>query len=92
VCRIVDERGETERAIRNWKQLADACDTEPELRPQFARALWFYANAVAKRGADRVVAEARKKAWGVRSAIEEREWPDEETDESYMRLVPWMLW
>ncbi|KAK4043575.1 P-loop containing nucleoside triphosphate hydrolase protein [Parachaetomium inaequale] len=92
VARIHDENGEAERAVRTWKDLVDACDKTPELKPHLARALWFYANAAAKTGADRVAVEARKKGWGVRSAIEEREWPDEETDESYMRLVPWMLW
>lgn len=34
----------------------------------------------------------RKRAREVRDAYVEREWPDEDSDEGYMRLVSWMLW
>ncbi|KAK4221160.1 hypothetical protein QBC38DRAFT_461780 [Podospora fimiseda] len=36
--------------------------------------------------------ELRQRARETRESIPEREWPDEDTDEAFMRLVSWMLW
>ncbi|KAK4149078.1 P-loop containing nucleoside triphosphate hydrolase protein [Chaetomidium leptoderma] len=75
--------------------LVKQCGQTPEMRAHEARSFWFWANRMVKQGARRDspdVIGVRERAWRVRSAIGEREWPDEETDEGYMRLVPWMLW
>lgn len=41
---------------------------------------------------DGKVSGLRKRAREVRDGITEREWPDEDTNEGFMRLVSWMLW
>ncbi|CAH0057327.1 unnamed protein product [Clonostachys solani] len=64
-----------------------------DMRPHLARAYWFSANMEAKidQGGNHV-AELRKKAREARKTIDSREWPDDDTDEGFMRLVGWMLW
>ena len=63
------------------------------MRPHLARAFWLSARMEAKMdGHEDDVAELSKRAREVRDVIEGREWPDEDTDEGFMRLVSWMLW
>lgn len=69
------------------------CGDAPAMRPHLARALWFYAAAKEKIGkAKEDIPALRARARDVRRLVEGREWPDEDSDEGFMRLVDWMLW
>jgi hypothetical protein len=92
-ARMHDEDGDPEQAASTVRRvIALGGEKGPELKPQRARAFWFYAKYAAKVDSGATADKARKTALSTRSGIAEREWPDEDTDEGFMRLVPWMLW
>lgn len=63
-----------------------------EMQGHLARSLWFLA-AIESRLGDRNQAEVlRVEARMERQAIVGRETTDEDSDDSFMRLVGWMLW
>jgi tetratricopeptide (TPR) repeat protein len=93
VARMLEERGEVVLASRMLKEVVEICGDAPEMKAHLARAFWFSAGMEAKMdGHEDDVAELRERAREARSRIEGREWPDEDTDEGFMRLVSWMLW
>jgi hypothetical protein len=89
-----DEDGDPGQAALTVRRVidVDVGENRQELTPQQARAGWFYARYTAKLGATATSNAARESALSARSGIAGREWPDEDTDEGFMRLVPWMLW
>jgi tetratricopeptide (TPR) repeat protein len=92
---LLDDQGNLYLAAVKLQEIVKMRPGMPEMRPHLARAYWFLANTRVQIGIEKdnpEVVEARRAAWGARSAIEEREWRNEDTDEGYMRLVPWMLW
>jgi hypothetical protein len=92
-ARMQEANGDPKQAASTLRSvIASAGEEGSELASHLARALWFYAKYSDKAGSHAAADEARKSALSKRSAIAEREWPDEDTDESFMRLVPWMLW
>ena len=64
-----------------------------EMKGHLARAYWWRAELEATLGADDgVVNELRQKAREARQLMKGKEWPDEDTNQGFMRLVGWMLW
>ncbi len=95
LSQLLDAEGKPDRAIAKLQEIVEMRPEAPEMRPHRARAYWFLANAKVKMGVledSSEVTDARKAARGARSGIERREWQDEDTDEGYMRLVPFLLW
>lgn len=63
------------------------------MKPHKARAFWFSANVEERiAGEEGKVAELRESAQAVRQTIEGREWPDDDAEDVFMKLVGWMLW
>ncbi|KAK3937961.1 hypothetical protein QBC46DRAFT_391323 [Diplogelasinospora grovesii] len=90
---MLEHSGETLLAAKLLGQVIEMCSDAPGMRPHLARALWFLASLETKIGGDEdTVAELTKRARTVRDLIDEREAPDEDSGESFMRLVSWMLW
>lgn len=93
VARMLDDRGDAVLAAKLLRQVIDMCGDVPGMRPHLARALWFNAAVEEKIGkAIEDVPALRARARDVRGLIQGREWPDEDSDEGFMRLVGWMLW
>ena len=93
LARILEDVGELVLAAKLLRQVVEMSGDAPEMRPHKARAFWFSANVEAKIGGDEAkVVELRNNARAVRQTIEDREWPDDETDAAFMKLVSWMLW
>jgi hypothetical protein len=93
VARMLEDSGELSLAAKLLRQVITMSSDSPEMRGHLARACWFCANIEAQLGADEsIVNELRHKAQAARQLIDGKEWPDEDTDENFMRLVGWMLW
>ncbi|KAK4250129.1 hypothetical protein C7999DRAFT_38842 [Corynascus novoguineensis] len=91
VARMLED--EPVLASRMLREVITMSGDAPELRPHLARALWFSARLEAKMGGQQDnLAELEERAREVRNAIEGREWPDEDSDEGFTRLVSCMLW
>ncbi|CAG9981564.1 unnamed protein product [Clonostachys byssicola] len=93
LAQILEDFEEYAHAAQLLSQIVAISGDTPDMRPHLARAYWFSANVEAKidQGGNHV-AELRNKAREARKTIDSREWPDEDTDEGFMRLVGWMLW
>ncbi|CAI6092704.1 unnamed protein product [Clonostachys chloroleuca] len=93
LAHILEDFKEYTHAAQILSQIVAISGNNPDMRPHLARAYWFLANVEAKidQGGNHV-AELRNKARESRKAIDSREWPDDDTDEGFMRLVGWMLW
>lgn len=93
VARMLEASGELVLAARLLREIVDMSGDAPGMRTHLARALWFSASVEAKIGrCQDEVANLREKAQESRSRVEENEWPDEDSEEGFMRLVSWMLW
>ncbi|CAH0040353.1 unnamed protein product [Clonostachys rhizophaga] len=93
LARILEDFEEYAHAAQLLSQIVAISGNTPDMRPHLARAYWFLANVEAKIDqGDNHAAELRNKARESRKAIDSREWPDDDTDEGFMRLVGWMLW
>ena len=98
--------GELVLAGRVMREVVEMCEGVMGLEGHLARGLWFLAGVEERIGEGKgvggedervggrrkVVEELRERAKTVRRGIENREWPDEDSDEGFMRLVSWMLW
>lgn len=62
-----------------------------EMEGHLARALWMLAYLEEEFGHDIEASAARVRARDVRAKIQGREGPDDDTDESFNSLVPWLL-
>jgi len=94
VARMLEASGEVVLASRMLREVVEISGDAPDMKAHLARALWFSAGMEAKmdRGVDDDAADLRERAREVRNSIQWREWPDEDSDEGFMRLVSWMLW
>lgn len=93
LARILEDVGELVLAAKLFRQAIEMSGDAPGMKPHKARAFWFSANVEAKIGGEEAkVAELRENARAVRQTIEGREWPDDDTDDAFMKLVSWMLW
>lgn len=106
VARMLEAGAEEVLAARLLNEIIASSGDATGMRTHLVRDLWFLANVEAKIDDDKVqseepkqddsednkVAGLRKRAREVRDAYVEREWPDEDSDEGFMRLVSWMLW
>ncbi|KKO99275.1 hypothetical protein THAR02_08625 [Trichoderma harzianum] len=93
VANMLRDGGELVLAAQLVSEIINISGNAPAMRSHLARALWFSAAVESEIGGDEAkVADQRRKARERRSAIQGREWPDEDSDESFMRLVSWMLW
>jgi tetratricopeptide (TPR) repeat protein len=93
LARMLEDGNELALGLKLLKQVTTMSDGIQEMTTHLARALWFSANIEAKLGSEEdIVLDLRRKARDARLLIEGREWPDEDTDESFVRLVGWMLW
>lgn len=92
ISQMLSEKGEYVLAAKLLREVLEMCGGMEEKLPHLARALWFLAGIEKIQGHDESSEELRTRAREERAKIAHREWPDEDTDESCMRLVGWMLW
>jgi len=90
---MLSERGEYVLAAKLLREIINMCGSMEEMLPHLARALWYLAGIEERLGEEESVwRDLRRRAKEERVKIEHREWPDEDTDESFMKLVGWLLW
>ncbi|CAG9994310.1 unnamed protein product [Clonostachys byssicola] len=94
VAHIQYYRGLTEISSIVLRRIIDMGETNNrELDPHIARAYWFLARNLESLGADAAtVLDLRARALTIRHTIRNHEWPTENTDEAFMKLVTYMLW
>ncbi|KAI1429008.1 hypothetical protein F5Y12DRAFT_782253 [Xylaria sp. FL1777] len=93
LSRMLQERDENVLAAKLLNEIINISGGAVEMRGHLARSLWFLATVEHKLGSpDRRCDELRERARQERSRIIGREGVDEDTDESFMSLVSWMLW
>lgn len=89
---MLQEGGKDAIAMKLLYEIVDMAQGMIEMRGHLARALWKLGNMLEKRGDDNQGAELKKSAREVRSKINDRETEDVDTDESFSKLVGYMLW
>lgn len=73
--------------------ILDISGQAQEMRGHLARALWFLSRIEMKLGSPEIeCAKLKERAKRERGKIVGREGDEEDTDESFMKLVSWMLW
>lgn len=92
LSQILCERGEHERAVKTLHEIIDMCEDREEMLPHLARALWFLGGMEPENWDGGLRENHQMRAREEREKISDREWPDEDTDNSFMKLVGWMLW
>lgn len=92
VSRMLEANGEEVLAARLLREIVDMSKGVPEMQGHLSRALWFLAGVEANMGDGSRIEQLRVEARAVRNGIQGRETVDEDTDESFMGLVEWMLW
>lgn len=92
VARMLEDSGEMVLAAKLLRGIVDMGKDFPEMQGHLARALWFLARVEERMGDGRRVEELRVEARAVRDGIQGREVADENTDDSFMGLIEWMLW
>ncbi|CAH0034583.1 unnamed protein product [Clonostachys rhizophaga] len=94
VALIQADRGLTDVSSTVLRQIIDMCEgNSAALNAHVARACWFLARNEERDGSDAAqVAELRARARQIRASIRRHEWPAEDTDDAFMKLVSWMLW
>lgn len=92
VARMLAAAGEQVVAARMYGEIIEMSRGMVEMKGHLARALWFLASIEELLENPAEAERLRKDAKDERAQIQEREVPDEDTDEAFMGLVGWMLW
>ncbi|KAI0539986.1 hypothetical protein GGR58DRAFT_194652 [Xylaria digitata] len=93
LARMLQERDKNVLAAQLLNEIVDISGVAVEMRGHLARGLWFLATVEHKFGSpEERYEELRERARQERARIIGRESIDEDTDESFMSLVSWMLW
>lgn len=89
---MLSKKGEHVLAGKLPREILEMCGGMEEMIPHLARALLFLEAIEKIQGHDESEEDLRARAREEREKIAHREWPDEDTDEVFLRLVGWMLW
>jgi tetratricopeptide (TPR) repeat protein len=92
VAQMLQSDGEAVLAAKLLRTVVEASEDVLEMQGHLARALWFLAGAENEIGDKNRAEELRLEAKTVRDKIRGTEAITEDTDESFMNLVGWMLW
>lgn len=92
VARVLEADGEDVLAAKLLSNIVEISRDMPEMKGHLARALWFWAAIEARIGDGGRAEELKRMAKVERDKIDGRETADEDSDDSYMQLVGWMLW
>lgn len=92
VARMLMVEEEHVVAARMLEEVIDMSRDMGEMKGHLARALWFLASTEEALQNPADAERLRKEANKERAGIIGREMPDDDTNESYMGLVAWMLW
>ncbi|EFQ99406.1 hypothetical protein MGYG_02418 [Nannizzia gypsea CBS 118893] len=92
VARMLEAEDEDTLAAKMLRSVTDMSRGVPEMQAHLARSLWFLAKVEEKMGNIAIAEKAKIEAREEREKVEGREGIDEDSDESFMSLVPWMLW
>ena len=92
VARMLAAAGEQVLAAKMYGDIIEMSRDMAEMKGHLVRALWFLASIEELLENPAEAERLRKDAKDERAKIQEREAPDEDTDEAFMGLVGWMLW
>jgi tetratricopeptide (TPR) repeat protein len=92
VARMLAAAGEQVVAAKMYREIIEMSHDMVEMKGHLARALWFLASIEELLENPAEGERLRKDAKDERAKIQDREAPDEDTDEAFMGLVSWMLW
>lgn len=92
VARMLEASEEEILAAKLLRGIVGMSQGVPEMQGHLSRSLWFFANVEENMGDDGRTGQLRSEARTVRVGIQGRETADEDTEDSFMGLVEWMLW
>lgn len=92
VARMLEADGKTVLAAKLLLAVVEASEDVIEMQGHLARSLWFLAVVEDKLGDKYKAEQLRMRAKSVRDRTYGKETFGEDTDESFMNLVGWMLW
>jgi len=92
VAKMLADAGELILAAKMYGEIIEMSRDMSEMKGHLARALWFLASIEELSRNPTVAERLRADAKAERAKIQDREAPDEGTDEAFMALVGWMLW
>lgn len=92
IARMLEAENEDVLAAKLFHEIVKMSQGIPGMQGHLARSLWFLARAEEKVGDEFKARQLRSEARKEREKIDGRETVDEDTDSSFMGLVPWMLW
>lgn len=89
---MLEASAENVLAAKLLREVVDMGRGVREMQGHLSRLLWFLAGVEENMGESRRTEQLRAEARTMRNEIQGRETTDEDTDDSFMRLVEWMLW
>lgn len=89
---MLRETGKDALAMKLFREIIDMAQGMIEMQGHLARALWTLGNMLEESGDSGEGPRLKRTAREVRGKIRGRETEDEETDESFSKLVGYMLW
>lgn len=92
VARMLEADDETVLAAKLLRAVIEASEDVVEMQGHLARSLWFLAEVEDKLGDKHKAEQLRMEAKSARDRIRGKETFGEDTNESFMNLVGWMLW
>jgi tetratricopeptide (TPR) repeat protein len=92
VARMLEADGEDVIAAKLLRTVVEISRGLSEMHGHLARSLWFLAEVESKMGNNNLADQLKAEAVNERDLIDGREAAEEDTDESFMNLVGWMLW
>lgn len=92
VARMLESDGEDVMAASLLQDIVDICRGIPEMQGHLSRSIWFLSKIEDKMGNASVAEQLRTEAKAERDKISGREGISDMSDDSFMGLVPWMLW
>jgi hypothetical protein len=92
VARMLEADGEDVLAAKLLRTIVEISRGVLEMQGHLARSLWFLATVEGKIGDNSRTEQLRIEARNERNKIDGREVADEDSDDSFMNLVGWMLW
>ncbi|KAF2744655.1 TPR-like protein [Sporormia fimetaria CBS 119925] len=92
VALMLKAEGEYIGAAKMFEEIVNMSKDMVEMKGHLARALWLLAATEESMRNTAEAARLRAEANKERASIVGREAPDDDTEDAYMDLVPWMLW
>ncbi|EGE08736.1 hypothetical protein TEQG_07694 [Trichophyton equinum CBS 127.97] len=92
IAAMSEIEGDDAQAAALLREVVEMSREGSDMQPHLARSLWFLARVEEKLGHRSEAQQLKVEAKEERERIKDREGDSSDNDETFMRLVPWMLW